>query len=142
MATTSRSVPVAATVCLLLLFAAVASATAGARLERGRELLAEDAGSPPVALSDEQPPDGHLSYRIVKGILEKYARMHRAYLYVPFARCMSIRVADHARIIIELRWSDRLQGKRPERPCGPGEAKRGCAQATYEYSLECLLVHL
>jgi hypothetical protein len=68
--------------------------------------------------------------------------MHRAYLYVPFARCMSIRVADHARIIIELRWSDRLQGKRPERPCGPGEAKRGCAQATYEYSLECLLVHL
>lgn len=61
----------AATVCLLLLFAAVASATAGARLERGRELLAEDGGSPPVALSDEQPPDGHLSYRIVKGILEK-----------------------------------------------------------------------
>jgi hypothetical protein len=77
MATTSRSVPVAATVCLLLLLAAVASATAGARLERGRELLAEDAGSPPVALSDEQPPDGHLSYRIVQGILEKYVRMQQ-----------------------------------------------------------------
>jgi hypothetical protein len=85
---------------LLLLLVAVASATAGARLERGRELLAEDAGSPPVALSDEQPPDGHLSYRIVKGILEKYVRMQQRVSIYSLLVHRASGVADHPGIII------------------------------------------
>ncbi|CAM0877805.1 unnamed protein product [Alopecurus aequalis] len=63
MAMTTRSMR-AATVCLLLL-QLVAAASART------EAVAEDGASPPLALSDEKPPDGHLSFRIVKGILEK-----------------------------------------------------------------------
>jgi hypothetical protein len=70
----TRSVRVATAVCLLLLLAATTASSAreAAHVESRDLLAAEVAGSPPVALSDEKPPDGHLSYRIVKGILEKY----------------------------------------------------------------------
>ncbi|XP_044946341.1 uncharacterized protein LOC123452876 [Hordeum vulgare subsp. vulgare] len=59
------------TVCLLLLLL-VSTATATARVQR-RD-MAEEGTSPPAADSapaEQEPPSGHLGYRIVTGLIEK-----------------------------------------------------------------------
>ncbi|KAE8809175.1 hypothetical protein D1007_14220 [Hordeum vulgare] len=58
------------TVCLLLLLL-VSTATATARVQR-RD-LAEEGTSPAAdsAPAEQEPPSGHLGYRIVTGLIEK-----------------------------------------------------------------------